>query len=192
MEKPLPQIVRVDGRPRLLVDGKPFLILGIQWACDSCFSTAEMNPLFPQAARLGCNTAVLPVYWREVEPEPGQFSWTMLDERIAQARANDLRLVLLWFATWKNAHAFYAPDYIKADDESYPRARDRDGEPLVSLCPSGEATWQRDRQALVALMKHLRDVDDERTVILFQLENEVILMVLRWTISEEITTGKTL
>lgn len=30
MNKPLPQIVRVSGRPRLLVDGEPFLILGLQ------------------------------------------------------------------------------------------------------------------------------------------------------------------
>lgn len=172
MNKPLPQIVRVSGRPRLLVDGEPFLILGIQWACDSCFSKSEMNPLFAHAARMGCNTAVLPVYWREVEPEPDRFDWTMVDERIAQARANGLRLVLLWFATWKNAHAFYAPEYIKDDQGRYPPARDRDGNPLVSLCPSGESTWQRDRQALVALMEHLREVDGERTVILLQLENE--------------------
>ena len=91
MDKPLPQIVRVSGQPRLLVDGEPYLILGIQWACDSCFSREEMNPLFPQAARLGCNTAVLPIYWREVEPEPDRFDFTMLGERIAQARANNLR-----------------------------------------------------------------------------------------------------
>lgn len=172
MSKPMPQIVRLPGHSRLLVDGEPFLLLGLQWACESCFSKEEMNPLFAHAARLGCNTAVTPLYWREIEPEPGQRSFKMLDERIAQARANGLRLVLLWFATWKNAHAFYAPDYIRNDPDTYPRARDRDGKPLISLCPSAESTWQRDRQALVAAMEHLREVDDERTVILFQLENE--------------------
>jgi hypothetical protein len=176
MSKPLPQIVRVSGQPRLLVDGEPFLILGLQWACESCFSKEEMNPLFPHAARMGCNTAVTPLYWREVEPQPGQFRFDMLDERLAQARAHGLRLVLLWFATWKNAHAFYAPDDIQNDPQRYPRARDRDGKPLASLCPSGEATWQRDRRALVAVMEHLREVDGERTVILFQLENEPGIM----------------
>ena len=49
MSKPLPQIVRVSGRPRLLVDGEPFLILGLQWACESCFSKEEMNPLLSRS-----------------------------------------------------------------------------------------------------------------------------------------------
>jgi len=61
-----PRLERIDGRVRLLVDGQPFLILGIQWDCDSCFSREEMHPLFPQAARLGANAATLPTYWREV------------------------------------------------------------------------------------------------------------------------------
>ncbi len=95
----LPWIERVDGRARLLVDGRPFLILGLQWDCDSCFSAEEMNPLFSHAARMGANTAALPVYWREIEPEPGCFSFAMVDERLRQARAHGLRVVLLWFAT---------------------------------------------------------------------------------------------
>ncbi len=172
MIQPLPQIVRVDGRPRLLVDGRPFLILGLQWDCDSCFSPEEMNPLFPHAARLGANTAVLPTYWREVESEPGRYNFEIVDERIHQARVHGLRSVLLWFATWKNACPFYAPDYIRNDPGTYPRALDRHGQPTVSLCPSSEATWQRDRDALVALMTHLREVDADRTVIMIQLENE--------------------
>jgi hypothetical protein len=176
MSVPLPEIVRVGKQSRMLVDGKPFLLLGLQWACDTCFNKEEMNPLFAQAKRLGCNTAVLPIYWREVEPEPDRFDFAMLDERIAQCRENGLRLVLLWFATWKNAHAFYAPDYIKNDFVTYSRALDRAGKPLVSLCPLGEATWERDRQALVAMMAHLRQVDEQRTVIMIQLENEPGIM----------------
>jgi hypothetical protein len=178
MSKPLPEIVRVDSRPRLLVDGEPFLILGLQWACESCFHVAEMNPLFAEAARLGCNTAALPLYWREVEPERDRYDMTMLDERLARARDHGLRLVLLWFATWKNAHHFYAPDYIQQDPVTYPLALNAAGQPAGrdSLCPSGEATWERDRRALLKVMEHLRDVDGERTVILFQLENEPGLM----------------
>lgn len=168
----MPQIVRVNGQPRLLVDGQPFLMLGLQWDCESCFSRELMNPLFAPAAAMGANTVALPVYWREIEPTPDQFDFSMVDERLYQARANQLRVILLWFATWKNACTFYAPAYINEDSATYPKALDRVGQQTVSLCPSSEATWQRDRHALVALMEHLREVDDAHTVILFQVENE--------------------
>lgn len=168
----VPQVRWVDGRRRLLVDGRPFLVLGLQWDCDSCFSPAEMNPLFPHAARLGANTAALPVYWREVEPEPGHFCFSMVDERLRQARENNLRLVLLWFATWKNACGFYAPDDVRMHPETYPLAVDREGCPTVSACPASDVTWGRDRDALVALVRHLREVDEDHRVILLQIENE--------------------
>jgi hypothetical protein len=172
MAGPVPEIVQVNGKHRLLVDGRPFLILGLQWDCDSCFSKEEMNPLFPQAAALGANTAALPVYWQEIEPVPDHYDFQMIDERLKQARTNGLRLVLLWFATWKNACAFYAPDYIRNDHVTYPMALNRNGEQTVSLCPLGKTTWQRDRNALVALMAHLRQVDEDHTVIMVQIENE--------------------
>jgi hypothetical protein len=164
--------MRVNGQPRLLVDGKPFLILGLQWDCDSCFSPEEMNPLFPHAVRMGANTAALPTYWREIEPEPGQFDFRMIDERLEQARIHDLRLVLLWFATWKNGSPAYAPDYIRDDPKTYPRALDRHGQPTVSLSPTFQSTWQRDCDALIAMMKYLREVDTDHRVIMVQIENE--------------------
>ena len=172
MTEAIPQIVRVDEQPRLLVDGRPFLILGLQWGCDSCFSKEEMNPLFPHAVAMGANTAVLPLYWREVEPLPTQYDFHMIDERIRQAQTNHLRIILLWFATWKNACAFYAPDYIRNDSNTYPMALDRNGQRTVSPCPLGETTWQCDRNALVAVMQHLREVDQGHTVIMVQVENE--------------------
>lgn len=168
----LPRLDRRDGRTRLLVDGRPFLVLGLQWDCDSCFSAEEMAPLFPHAARMGANTAALPVYWREIEPTPGCFAFGMVDERLRQARAHGLRVVLLWFATWKNACPFYAPTDVRDDPEAYPRALDRRGAPTVSLCPSAPETWRRDRDALIALVTHLRDTDEARTAIMVQVENE--------------------
>lgn len=176
MDLDLPRLVRDGGRSRLLVGGHPFLILGLQWGCDSCFSAEEMNSLFPHARRMGANTAVLPVYWCEVEPEPGRYCFARVDERVRQAQTHGLRAILLWFATWKNGCAFYAPEYIRADPATYRPAVDPQGRALVSLCPLGEATWQRDRDALVALMAHLRQVDSGHTVIMIQIENEPGIM----------------
>lgn len=168
----LPRLERDEHGFHLLVDGRPFLILGLQWGCDSCFSVEEMTPLFAEAARMGANTAALPIYWREVEPQPGVYDFSMLDERLRGARAAGLRIILLWFATWKNASPFYAPADIRADDSRFPRARDSLGRPVISHCPSGENTLRRDGDALVAVLDHLRVCDAQRSVILLQIENE--------------------
>lgn len=121
---------------------------------------------------MGANTAALPLYWREVEPEPGVYRFDLLDERLHGARRAGLRIVLLWFATWKNGSPFYTPDYLREDTARYPRARARDGRTLISYCPSSAETWERDAAALTAVMEHLRAADTEHTVILLQLENE--------------------
>lgn len=168
----LPRLEQRNGRPGFIVDDQPFLILGLQWDCDACFSVEEMSPLFPHAKRMGANTAVLPTYWRSLEPETGRFDFSMVDEAITQARAHDMRLILLWFAAWKNASPFYATDDVRDDHATYRRARDRKGEECVSLCPTCEATWMRDRDALLKLMQHLRDTDPDHRVIMVQLENE--------------------
>ncbi len=167
-----PHLEVVNERVRLIVDDKPFLILGVQWDCDSCFSKEEMNPLFPEARRMGANVAALPLYWREVESNVGTYDFTMLEERLKQAREHDLRIVLLWFGTWKNACSFYAPDHVRDDHATFRYARDRDGNELVSFCPTSEVTWQADRDALVGVTRYLRDHDKQNTVILIQIENE--------------------
>ncbi len=168
----LPHLAQRGGRWQLLVDGRPFLILGLQWSCDSCFSAEEMLPLFAEAARMGANTAVLPVYWREIEPREGEYDFTLVDARLRGAAAAGLRLVLLWFATWKNASPFYAPAYVRDDVTTYPRARDRHGRAVISHCPLAESTRVRDATALAALLEYLRAHEHRHAVIMLQIENE--------------------
>ncbi|HTT65245.1 MAG TPA: DUF5597 domain-containing protein [Bryobacteraceae bacterium] len=169
-----PRIEVWNGRQILLVDGQPFLILGLQWDCDSCFASEIMDPLFPEAAKLGCNTAVLPLYWREIEPREGKFSFGMLDRRVELARRNGLRLVLNWFGAYKNACLNYAPDFVKADLERFRRVRTEEGKALRNFaCPACDATLAADRKAIEAVCGRLRDLDGSRhTVVLLQMENE--------------------
>ena len=44
-----------------------------------------------------------------------------------------MRLVLLWFGTWKNTGPSYAPEWVKTDTARFPRMRTRDGK--HPLCP---------------------------------------------------------
>lgn len=171
----MPQMRVLNDRKVLFVDGQPFLILGLQWDCDDCFARKIMDPLFLEAAKMGCNTAVLPLYWREVEPQEGRFDFAMLDDRIEMARRNGLRIAVPWFATWKDGCLNYAPDFVKSDLRRFRRAQQADGTPLRNFsCPTSSETFAADRKALQAIFTHLKGVDSSHhTVILFQMENEV-------------------
>jgi hypothetical protein len=118
------------------------------------------------------NTAELPVYWEQFEPEPGRYDYSVVDVMLREARSHDMRLVLLWFATWKNGNPHYMPGWMKLDAQRYPRLLDESGRPADSPAPFSLATQAADASAFAALMRHLRQVDGQRTVLMVQVENE--------------------
>jgi beta-galactosidase GanA len=170
-EAPVPQIVSKDGRHALLVDGEPFLLLGAQVNNSSNWPAALEN-VWPAIEVVKPNTVMVPVSWEQVEAEEGKFDFSFVDTLLAQAREHDVRLVLLWFATWKNNGPNYAPKWVKLDNVRFPRVVTADGRTLNSLSPLGEATLEADRKAFVELMKHLKANDPQRTVIMVQPQNE--------------------
>lgn len=170
----LPHLRAQGDAVQLVVDGEPFLILGGELGNSSASSLTYMDPIWPKLADLNLNTVLAPVYWELVEPEEGQFDFTLVDGLIEQARAHDMRLVLLWFGSWKNSMASYVPDWVKRDHERFPRAERSDGSAMEMLSAFSEANVAADARAFEALMRHLRAVDgDEHTVIMVQVENEV-------------------
>jgi len=169
----LPRIVTQDGRHALMVDGAPFLVLGAQ-AHNSSNYPAALPKVWAAIKDAHANTLEIPVAWEQVEPKEGQFDFSWVDTLVAQARQNKVRLVLLWFGTWKNTGPAYTPAWVKLDNRRFPRMIDKDGKTSYCLSPFGEATLAADRKAFVALMAHLRKIDgDQRTVIMVQVENEV-------------------
>ncbi len=107
-EAPVPQIVTRDGRHALLVDGEPFLILGAQVNNSSNWPKALEN-VWPAIDVVKPNTVMVPVAQEQVEAKEGTFDFSFVDTLLEQAREHDVRLVLLWFATWKNNGPNYAP-----------------------------------------------------------------------------------
>src|ERR1035438_7133493 len=67
-----PQIVQKDGRYALLVDGRPFLILGGQIHNSSAWPS-ELPQVWDSMAALHANTIEAPVYWEQLEAREGQF-----------------------------------------------------------------------------------------------------------------------
>ena len=170
-EAPVPKLVSKDGRHALLVDGAPFLILGAQVNNSSNYP-AVLDEVWPAIDVLKPNTVMVPIAWEQVEAEEGKFDFAFVDTLLAQAREHKVRLVLLWFATWKNNGPNYAPKWVKLDNTRFPRVITADGRTLNSLSPHGEATLEADRKAFARLMRHLKQADPQRTVIMVQPQNE--------------------
>lgn len=169
---PMPQIVKQGKKFSLLVDGKPFIVLGGQ-VNNSTGWPSRMQEIWPVYKALHANTAEIPVYWEVVEPKPGEFHFEAVDQIIRDARTQNMRLILLWFGTWKNGVMDYAPSWVKADTVKYPRMLDSGGKPVRVLSPHSETTMNADRNAFAAFMRHLKEVDgDLHTVIMVQVENE--------------------
>ena len=169
---PMPQILRTSGKASLLVDGKPFIILGAQ-VNNSSGWPSSIEALLPGAEAMHLNTLEVPVYWEDVEPEEGHFRFETFDNIIRLARGRNLHLVILWFGTWKNGTMDYAPTWVKANTERFPRMMDAGGRPVRVLTPLSDENLNADRRAFAQVMRHLKEVDgDQDTVILVQVENE--------------------
>ncbi len=175
---PIPAIERApDGHARLLVDGAPFLMLGAQAHNSSASDPAAMDRFFEGVAAIGANTAEAPIYWELLEPEPGRYDFALVDALVEKARAAHVRLVLLWFASWKNGEMQYAPAWVKQDRATYARVVGPGGDERDILSPLSAAARDADARAFAALMRHVRSIDEAtRTVILVQIENETGLL----------------
>jgi len=168
----MPKIIQRDGRYALLVDGRPYVILGGQINNSSAWP-ASLPEVWPLLESMHANTIEAPVYWEQMEPRPGEFDFSMVDELLKQTRDHKLQLVLLWFGTWKNGRMHYVPEWMKLNSKQYPRVINERGEPTDVLSANAGANLQADKRAFTALMRHLREIDsDQHTVLLVQVENE--------------------
>jgi Domain of unknown function (DUF5597)/Glycosyl hydrolases family 35 len=170
----LPHLEKRGSATQLIVDGKPFLVLGGELHNSSSSSVEYMKPVWPRLAAMHMNTALLPVAWETIEPEEGKFDFSVVDGLLEGARANNLKLVILWFGAWKNTYSSYVPAWVKTDTERFPRVQTSDGRGTERLSPFSTAVRDADTRAFGKLMRHLREVDgDTGTVLMVQVENEV-------------------
>ncbi|WP_418697988.1 DUF5597 domain-containing protein [Bacteroides sp.] len=159
---------------QLVVDGKPFLILGGELGNSSAACVQDIERIFPKLQRMGLNTVLVPAYWDLIEPAEGNFDFTLTDKVLQQARKNDLKVIFLWFGVWKNSMSCYAPLWFKENYKKYPRAYTQSGKPLEIASAFSEAVFEADNRAFSKWMQHIATADkEEGTVIMIQIENEI-------------------
>lgn len=170
----VPHLEKHGTATQLVVDGKPFLILGAELHNSSSSSLDYMEPLWARMAAIPLNTLITPLSWELIEPQEGKFDFTLVDGLIQGARQNNLRLVFLWLASWKNGMSSYAPLWVKENTRRFPRVVEKEGKLVEVLSPLGKESRESDARAFAALMRHIREVDGEAyTVLMMQVENEV-------------------
>ncbi len=158
---------------QLLIDGQPYLMLGGELANSSAASSVYLNQIWPKLTAMNLNTVLVPIYWELMEPKEGQFNFDLLDAALKNARASKMKLVLLWFGSWKNSMSSYTPAWVKNDPTRFPLAENREGKKQAILSPFSSNNLQADINAYIALLSYLKKVDAEKTVIMIQVENEV-------------------
>ena len=171
--KPLPAIEKTGDSYRLMVDGAPYLMLGGQVHNSDTANPDDLNKALDVLASWHSNTAEVPIYWEAVEPVKGQYDFSSIDMAIKAARQRDLRLVLLWFGTWKNGESHYVPEWVKRDKQNYTRVIGSHGEETEIISPLCRAAMEADSRAFAAVMRHIKSFDEaQRTVLMMQVENE--------------------
>jgi len=155
------------------VNGKPFFALGTQAHNSSSYSREMIAEACRAAAALNCNTLEAPIYWERIEADEGRFDFSSIEVMVDECRRHGLRLVVLWFASWKNGDLSYAPLWIKRDETRFPRVLRANGLPTSNLSAHYRENMEADARAFEAVMERVKEIDGrERTIIAMQIENE--------------------
>jgi hypothetical protein len=170
----IPHLEKHGTATRLVADGQPLLLLAGELHNSTCGGFEYMRPVWKRMAKKNLNTVIASVSWELIEPEEGIYDFRLVDSIMAGAGKEDLKLVLIWFGSWKNAGSVYIPSWVKRNYEKYPRVKDMTGKPLEILSTFGEASCEADAKAFSALMRHIRKADSKKhTVVMMQVENEM-------------------
>ncbi len=169
----IPHLTKKGNATQLIVNGKPFIMLAGQVHNSSSSTLEYMMTVWPKLQNFQANTVLMPVSWEQLEPEEGKFDFTLVDGLIRQARQNDMKIVFLWFASWKSGASSYAPGWVKKDTKRFPLSKDTDLKSIDMLTPHSTNTRDADARAYTALLRHIKEVDNaEQTVVMIQIQNE--------------------
>jgi hypothetical protein len=177
-QAPIPSLKEQGTAKQFIVDGKPFIALSGELMNNSATNIDYLKPIWPLLTEGNLNSVIAGISWAMVEPEEGKYNFDIVGSVINEARQNNLKLIFIWFASWKNGKSSYIPDWVKSDYKRFPRIRINENNPIEILTPLSEESRNADARAFAALMKYIKKVDSsQRTVIMMQVENEVGILL---------------
>lgn len=172
----LPYIKETNGVKQIIVDDEPFVMLGGELMNSSASSIEYMETVWERVKSFNVNTILLPINWQQFEPIEGEFDYSLIDNHIKKAHEHDLRIIILWFGSWKNGRSHYTPDWVKTNMDRFPRMRYEDQIITPTISNISEECLNADTRAYLKLIERIKEVDRHNTVIMMQIENEVGLL----------------
>lgn len=169
----LPHLKKTDSLTQFIVDGKPFIMIAGELHNSSSSTPAYIQKTFNELKGMNLNTVIASIAWEQFEPEEGTFDYSLVDALIENARKQNLKLVLIWFASWKNGQSSYLPLWVKKDTRRFFRVQDSLGNEQETVSVFCEEAMKADAKAYKELFAHVKEVDYDGTVIMGQPENEV-------------------
>src|SRR5271157_3895079 len=170
----VPHLQKQGTATQLIVDGAPFLAVTGEMGNNTATRLENMQPIWAKLVAGNLNCVLAAVHWAQMEPAEGRYEFALVDGLIQEARRNNLRLVFLWFGSWKNGLSSYVPYWVKQDYKRFPRIQIKGGKSIELVSTLSDATRDADARAYRALMRHIKAVDGQRhTVVMMQVENEV-------------------
>lgn len=145
--QPMPRLEKRGAVTQPIVDGKPWLSLAGELLNNAASTADNVRPVWDGLAKMNLNTVLVGVGWSWTEPEEGKYEFSALYAVLRDARKDNMRVVLLWYGSWKNGTSSYVPAWVKRNWEKYPIARDKEG---------------KGREILSALSQANRDADERR------------------------------
>ena len=143
---------------QLIVNGKPYIMLAGELMNSSASTLESMAPKWKQLKALNLNTVLATIAWEQIEPEEGQYDFSIVEGLIKEARRHDLKLVFLWFGSWKNGSSGYAPHWVMRNTGRFPRMENDKGENRPFLSNFSENLIKADSKVFGALMNFIKNI----------------------------------
>lgn len=169
----IPYLKNNGGAVQLMVDNKPYMMIAGELHNSSTSTIDYMKPIWDKMVKGNLNTVLAVVSWQQFEPIEGTFDYSLIDSMIREAELRNLKLIFLWFGTWKNGESSYTPDWVKKNTKRFFRVKNKEGKDIETISPFCEEARKADCKAFKNLMSYLAKNDTNHTVIMIQPENEM-------------------